>query len=398
MTARSASARKRRTIAAIAATLFAVFVTLGIVIGSALAPQDSGDAFVIPANAPPLPAVEPVALIALPPDAARVANAEQPFVGGDFPAARPFVFAGDATARSRAVDCLAAAVLYEAGDDGVGQRAVAQVVLNRARHPAFPQSVCGVVFQGSERRTGCQFTFTCDGALNRRWSDAAWVRARGVAQDALGGAVYTPVGLSTHYHTDWVRPYWSPTLDKLAQVGTHLFFRWPGFWGTPGAFRRSLSGAEPAIAKLATLSPAHAAGLTPEQLAAASAMVAPVVVTEAEVTRAVSAVIPRAARQLGDTIILTFERGQTPESFPALAEAACGARAYCKVMGWSNPQLAPTAESQLPGGEAAAGISDITRASMSFSYLRDQDRNLERALWNCDEFAREQRSQCMRGR
>lgn len=382
MPAQSASARRRRLIAVIPVVLLVVFGVVALVIGVAAGSwQDSKT----PATIPPLPAVEPVAFISLPPAEARAVNAAQPFVTGPNPAAAPLHYTGDATAIARATDCLAAAVLYEAGDDADGQRAVAQVVINRMRHPAFPKSICGVVFQGSERTTGCQFTFTCDGALARRYSDAAWQRARGIAIDALNGAVFRPVGLATHYHTDWVRPYWSPSLDKLAQVGTHLFFRWKGFWGTPPAFRGRSTGQELAISRLAALSPAHAAGLSPDMLAAAMPVVT---VSDAEVARAVSAVIPRANRQLGDTIILTFERGQPAESFPALAEAACGNRAYCKVMGWSNPQLAPTAE----------GMSDMTRAAMSFSYLRDEDHNLERALWNCDEFRREQPAQCMRGR
>ncbi|MCZ3110870.1 cell wall hydrolase, partial [Acinetobacter baumannii] len=79
---------------------------------------------------------------------------------------------GDTALQARAIDCMAAAVLYEAGDDAVGQRAVAQVVINRVRHPAFPKTICAVVFQGSDRATGCQFTFTCDGALVRHhWTE-----------------------------------------------------------------------------------------------------------------------------------------------------------------------------------------------------------------------------------
>lgn len=315
------------------------------------------------------------------PQDARTANASQAFVGGDFPSAAPYRFTGDAINAARAADCLAAAALYEAGDDATGQRAVAQVIINRARHPAFPKSICGVVFQGSERSTGCQFTFTCDGALRRRYSEPAWQRARGIAIDALNGAVYRPVGLATHYHTDWVRPYWSPSLEKLAQVGTHLFFRWPGFWGSPGAYRGNGNGQEPMEARLAHLSSAHAgAGVLPEYAAP------PVVVTDAAVAAAIAAVVPRQNRMLGDTIILVLERGQTPDTFPALAEAACGPRSYCKVMGWTNPQLIPAAED----------MSAIARASMSFSYLRDEQRGLERALWNCDEYARSQTAQCMR--
>ncbi|MFM6853110.1 MAG: cell wall hydrolase, partial [Sphingopyxis sp.] len=190
--------------------------------------------------APPL--VAPVELMPLTIADARAANMAQPFATTAMVAAPPLRFIGGPDDAQRAVHCLTAALLYEAGDDGDGQRAVAQVVLNRARHPAFPATICGVVFQGSERRTGCQFSFTCDGALQRRYPAEMWQRAQGNAILALNGFVYAPVGLATHYHTDWVRPYWSPSLDKVAQVGTHLFFRWPGWWGTAAAFRRGVSG------------------------------------------------------------------------------------------------------------------------------------------------------------
>ncbi|MEQ1509705.1 MAG: cell wall hydrolase [Sphingopyxis sp.] len=373
---RNRKARQKRIAPVLATVLLVLFVVMAMVIGSAVAPEGQR-----PSSALAPPVVEPVAMMALSPQNARVANGAQPFVEGSFPAAAPYRFTGDATNAARAADCLAAALLYEAGDDAVGQRAVAQVIINRSRHPAFPKSLCGVVFQGSERRTGCQFTFTCDGALNRRYSDAAWSRARGIAIDALNGAVYRPVGLATHYHTDWVRPYWSPHLEKLAQVGTHLFFRWPGFWGSPGAFRGQGDGQEPIEIGLAHLSTAHGVhGATPQFTDA------PMVATDAAVAAAIAAVVPRQNRMLGDTIILTLERGATADTFPSLAQAACGARDYCKVMGWTNPQLTPDSEE----------MSVMARASMSFSYLRDEARGLERALWNCDEFSRSQSAQCMR--
>lgn len=376
-----ARARRRASHSVIFLLLIVVAVVLALVLGTAVSTTEASTALAPPPGAAP-PPVQPVALMDLAPEDARAANALQPFVSSGYPGAQPFRFTGDGVNAARATDCLAAAVLYEAGDDAEGQRAVAQVVINRARHPAFPKSICGVVFQGSERRTGCQFTFTCDGALARRWSPAAWERARGIAIDMLNGATYAQVGLATHYHTDWVRPYWSPTLDKLAQVGTHLFFRWPGGWGAPGAYTAHLGGQEPAIARLAALSPVHAAGASDLGLVIPTSTE----VTPAAVTAAVSAVMPRRNLQLGDTIILTLDRAQPAGTFPALAEAACGARAYCKVMGWSNPALAPSSED----------MSDIARASMSFSYLRDEARNLERALWNCEEFARDTQSQCMR--
>ena len=105
----------------------------------------------------------------LAPDRRLTVNAQIPLATGPNPAAQPF-FAGkvDDATRARALDCLTSAIYYEAGQESTdGQRAVAQVVLNRVRHPAFPASVCGVVYEGSTRATGCQFTFTCDGSLAR---------------------------------------------------------------------------------------------------------------------------------------------------------------------------------------------------------------------------------------
>jgi hypothetical protein len=146
----------------------------------------------------------------------------------------------------RALDCLTTAVYHEARSESEdGQRAVAQVVLNRARHPAYPQSVCGVVYQGSQRRTGCQFSFTCDGSLARRIEPGAWARARAVADAALSGSVYEPVGLATHYHTTAIRPWWAASLTRAITVGSHIFYRWRGSWGQPLAFRQQHAGVEP---------------------------------------------------------------------------------------------------------------------------------------------------------
>jgi spore germination cell wall hydrolase CwlJ-like protein len=162
------------------------------------------------------------------------------------PAARTFLASGSGVSKARALQCLTSAIYYEAASETVGgQRAVAQVVLNRVTHPSYPNSVCGVIYQGSERRTGCQFSFTCDGSLARKPSQNAWTRARMVAQDALSGEVYQPVGLATHYHTIWIHPYWAPSLDPVGTIGAHRFYRWRGNAGKPGAFRAAYSGAEP---------------------------------------------------------------------------------------------------------------------------------------------------------
>jgi len=185
---------------------------------------------------------------------ARLWNASNPTSTLPNPAARPFRISGGASHQARALDCLAAAIYYEARYESVdGQRAVAQVVLNRVRHPAYPASVCGVVFQGSERTTGCQFTFTCDGALARAPDPEGWMRARQIAEAALSGHVMKGVGNATHYHASYVAPYWSPSLMKVATVGAHIFYRWMGGWGLPGAFGGAYSGDESVGFRVAAL-------------------------------------------------------------------------------------------------------------------------------------------------
>jgi hypothetical protein len=165
------------------------------------------------------------------------------------PAARAMRIDNSGVDRTRAEQCLTAAIYYEAASepDG-GQRAVAQVVLNRVAHASYPNTVCGVVYQGSERSTGCQFSFTCDGSLARVPSRFFWERARQVALAALSGYVYTPVGLATHYHTFAVHPYWSPKLINVANIGAHRFFRFPGRAGEASAFRFAYAGGEPMAA------------------------------------------------------------------------------------------------------------------------------------------------------
>ena len=146
----------------------------------------------------------------------------------------------------RAADCLTAAVYYEARSEPLdGQRAVAQVVLNRVRDRAFPHSVCGVVFQGSQRRTGCQFSFTCDGSMAYRRDPAAWQRARAVAEAALAGSVYAPVGAATFYHTNAILPWWASSLARIGAVGAHIFYRWRGAMENALSFRAAYAGVEP---------------------------------------------------------------------------------------------------------------------------------------------------------
>ena len=167
---------------------------------------------------------------------AKLINAALPFNSAPIAAARPFVVSGDRVDENRALLCLTQAIYYEAGFEPLeGRRAVAQVVLNRARHPAFPKSVCGVVYQSSKSRI-CQFTFVCDGSLGRAPETGAWRQARAIAQAALAGYVERSAGSATHYHADYVAPRWAPLLAKVSKIGAHIFYRWPGAWGMPQAF------------------------------------------------------------------------------------------------------------------------------------------------------------------
>jgi len=190
--------------------------------------------------------VAPQAYRQLTPQQAQAVNVSIPFSKLPNPAAQAFrIDASDVADRARALDCLTAAVYYEAASESDdGEAAVAQVVLNRLRHPIFPKTVCGVVFQGSELPTGCQFTFTCDGSLGRRPSADGWKRAQKVAARALDGYVMKQVGEATHYHTQWVVPYWQPTVTKLTQIGAHIFYRWSGGMGSPAAFHGQYAGFE----------------------------------------------------------------------------------------------------------------------------------------------------------
>lgn len=180
-------------------------------------------------------------------DAQRM-NAAMPNASGALRPAHPFVLKASADDRRRALRCLTQAVYYEAAlEPGLGQDAVAQVVLNRVRDPNYANSVCGVVFEGAERTTGCQFSFTCDGSLSQPPVKWAWDRAQIVAERALNGHVATHVGTATHYHADYVHPWWSPTLAKITQVGAHIFYRWKGLAGETASFRQAYAGREPVI-------------------------------------------------------------------------------------------------------------------------------------------------------
>lgn len=198
---------------------------------------------------------------------AEAENAQRPFAGLPIEPMRPFVLKTDADDRARAVHCLTQAIYYEAAREPTsGQQAVAQVVLNRVRHPAYPKTVCGVVYQGASLSTGCQFTFTCDGALRWRPEPDLWARAEAVAKKALAGYVDKDVGSATHYHAAYVSPYWAPTLVKMTQVGQHIFYRWTGAWGEPAAFTGRYAGREAMLTQAVLSSDAPVSAPPPREV------------------------------------------------------------------------------------------------------------------------------------
>lgn len=156
---------------------------------------------------------------------------------------------------------LTQAVYYEARGEGVdGMRAVAQVILNRVRHPAYPKSICGVVYQGAYQRTSCQFSFVCNGAMGAPVESWAWRRAKSVAEAALGGYVMSAVGTSTSFHTTGVKPGWGGTMDKVAQIGSHIFYQ---FRGRGSRIANSTDGVRPSSGVPQIGAPVDAAPVTP---------------------------------------------------------------------------------------------------------------------------------------
>jgi spore germination cell wall hydrolase CwlJ-like protein len=122
--------------------------------------------------------------------------------------------------------CLATAIYFEARGEPVrGQIAVGQVILNRVRSPQFPQTICGVVYQG-QLNPGCQFSFACDGHTDMPRPDSHWALAQDLARKITSGQVWLPeVGYSTYYHADYVRPGWVDAMNKIDSIGRHIFYK-----------------------------------------------------------------------------------------------------------------------------------------------------------------------------
>jgi len=299
---------------------------------------------------PSLPS--PDALLALDADAARASNAVVA-VQPPTESAPPFHAQGMAPdAAQRAADCLAAAEWYEAGDNPPGERAVAQVVLNRSRH-------------------------------------AAWSQARAIALAALAGAVDADVGLATHYHADYVVPRWRDSLVKLGIIGPHLFYRWPGYWGSLAALRPLPWGNdEPHVPSLAQLSPAHASAMPPALLEddgvtlphGAQMAVTSNIPSTMTAARSVGDLAPPPPRSGNPRTGTTTERidimvdpGAFSGSYAVRAFGLCKDHPRCLVIG-RNP---------------------ATPDAVAFLLLHDARKGVETALWNCAHTARPDTAQCL---
>ena len=128
---------------------------------------------------------------------------------------------------AREQKCLTEAVYFESRGEPVrGQQAVAQVVLNRVKNPAYPDTICGVVYQNKNLYNRCQFSFACDRIPDIVWSRPAWRIAEKVAEDvSYGRVMLDDVGTSTHYHATYVRPNWAGVFHRQAKIGKHIFYQ-----------------------------------------------------------------------------------------------------------------------------------------------------------------------------
>lgn len=208
----------------------------------------------------------------------------------------------------RQLRCLSEAVYYEArGESYRGQVAVGEVVMNRVRSRHYPNSICGVVYQGSTRATGCQFTFTCDGSLNKRPRGRAWERAQHIARQVMMGYTRPVTRSATHYHTTAVNPYWSGGLVETTRVGTHIFYRFPN--------RSERAVLMAAMARRAPRASAADASLD-DVLPIDEAVAEEALVEEADLEAAAPVLQPAVA-----------QAAQAPAAQPAVAPAQPGARA-----------------------------------------------------------------------
>jgi spore germination cell wall hydrolase CwlJ-like protein len=190
-------------------------------------------------------------------------------------AALAFKSAGESQAEfeERERRCLSTAIYFEARGEPVrGQIAVAQVILNRVRSPLFPETICGVVYQGQMKK-GCQFSFACDGHTDMPRNNDQWALAQDIAKQASSGQVWLPeVGYSTYYHANYVRPGWVNNMSKIDKIGNHIFYKKrheqpyvveASAQSTTGTATDAMPAATPAVSLVSSgAAPIAASGLT----------------------------------------------------------------------------------------------------------------------------------------
>ncbi|GAB5347332.1 cell wall hydrolase [Alteriqipengyuania sp. 357] len=392
--------RENAPLVGVAAILLLTFVVLSISAArDAVHPQPAATAIASASPVEALPASgagEALLESELAPDDAQARNEAVAIVDGGPGTASPFRFEGSSADRARARDCLALAAMAEAGYGDADQRAVIQVILNRTRHPGFANTVCGVVYQGSHRPTGCQFSFTCDGSLARRYPESQWRAARQRAEEALGGRVESAVGIATHYHANYVYPWWSDQLDKIAVVGPHLFFRWRGFWGTSRAFSVAYRGGEPdpMALRMVAQEVERPEALLPSLVADSEAVrsITGKEENSASTRSELSADAARAAQTSGSSPgpgpgahFVLVGSGDDPAAVVANARTLCPGDRFCQVYGWSEASAIP-AELPLP---------DAARRQLRFSYLAPRNGNPEAVFFDCRLFGQPSTGRCL---
>ena len=300
----------------------------------------------------------------------------------DLVPARPFHFTGSDSQKKRAAECLAAAAWYEAGDDPVGQRAVIQTVVNRVSHSAFPNSFCGVIFEGSHLATGCQFTFTCDGSLQHRQpSRSARERALALSRKAISGSVDPSIGNATHYHADYVTPWWSGRLERLTKVGSHIFYRWHGASGTlshrvrlePESDLAQLVQQSISKSGAAELAALEAPGVTPLSAAAANS---------------IGNSDSKSKGPQDSTLVVKVGDLRVSGSWALSALKQCGAKATCQIVGYPTQAAVDQNSRRAPSA----------RERPIFVFVRDSASGMDLALWDCEQVARPSQRQCLPAR
>jgi hypothetical protein len=337
----------------------------------------------------PTPEVPPTLFADEAPDIARASNAAVPLMPGRPPVANPFHYVGTVADRAAAEACLTTAVLYEAGDDH------ARPALRGAGHtqPAAPsrlsqddlrRGVPGI----RKRRPGA----SSPSPATARWSGTAgrtprWKRARETASaGADSGYVEKPVGYSTHYHTDWVVPYWRSSLDKIAIVRTHLFFRWTGWWGTrarPSAGRLQPSEPlDPRVARLAGIDPALNSPLAEQQAALAlPAGLAVPGVPQASLNGNIVRLMDESAGQF----VVELNAATRPASYAITGFNLCGDKLECMVLGWTSAREIPRSLPVMP----------FMMRSVAFVYRKSQALGIAQGYWDCRRFPRPLPAQCL---